>query len=238
MSSSTLRRDWLSNVRGDLLAGLVVALALIPEAIAFSIIAGVDPKVGLYASFCIAVVIAFAGGRPGMISAATGAMALVMVAAGQGAWAAVPAGGDAADRRAPDRAPGMLRLGALMRFVSRSVITGFVNALAILIFMAQLPELTDVTWVVYAMVAAGLAIIYLLPVPHARPCPSPLVCIVVLTAVAWSLGLDIRTVGDMGELPDSLPVFLLPDVPLNLETLTIIFPYSADAGGRRACSSR
>jgi SulP family sulfate permease len=219
-----LRQDWLGNIRNDLLAGLVVALALIPEAIAFSIIAGVDPKVGLYASFCIAVVIAFAGGRPGMISAATGAMALVMVTLVkehglQYLLAASVLTG------VLQIVAGLINLGALMRFVSRSVVTGFVNALAILIFMAQLPELIDVTWHVYAMTAAGLAIIYGLPL-LTRAVPSPLVTIVVLSAVAITLDLDIRRVGDMGELPDSLPVFLLPDVPLNLDTLLIIFPYS------------
>ncbi|CAN5174875.1 SulP family inorganic anion transporter [soil metagenome] len=222
---SSIRQDWLSNVRGDLLAGLVVALALIPEAIAFSIIAGVDPKVGLYASFSIAVIIAFTGGRPGMISAATGAMALVMVTLVkdhglQYLLAATVLTG------VLQVAAGFLKLGALMRFVSRSVITGFVNALAILIFMAQLPELTHVSWVVYAMTAGGLAIIYGLPY-ITRAVPSPLVTIVVLTGVAMAFKLDIRTVGDMGELPDSLPIFLLPDLPLNLETLRIIFPYAA-----------
>ncbi|RST48647.1 SulP family inorganic anion transporter [Variovorax sp. MHTC-1] len=221
---TSLHQDWLSNIRGDVLAGAVVALALIPEAIAFSIIAGVDPKVSLYASFCIAVVIAFAGGRPGMISAATGAMALVMVTLVkdhglQYLLAATVLTG------LLQILAGWLRLGALMRFVSRSVVTGFVNALAILIFMAQLPELIGVSWVVYPMVAAGLAIIYLLPLVT-KAVPSPLVCIVVLTAVAMVLKLDIRTVGDMGQLPDSLPVFLLPEVPLNLETLRIILPYS------------
>lgn len=222
------RQEWFSNIRGDLLSGIVVALALIPEAIAFSIIAGVDPKVGLYASFCIAVVIAFVGGRPGMISAATGAMALLMVTLVkehglQYLLAATLLTG------LFQIAAGYLRLGSLMRFVSRSVVTGFVNALAILIFMAQLPELTNVTWQVYAMTAAGLGIIYLFPlVPVVgKLLPSPLLCIVILTAVAITLGIDIRTVGDMGELPDTLPVFLWPDVPLNLETLAIIFPYSA-----------
>ena len=224
----SIQRDWFSNVRADLLAGLVVALALIPEAIAFSIIAGVDPKVGLYASFCIAVVIAFVGGRPGMISAATGAMALLMVTLVKEhgleyLLAATLLTG------VLQIAAGFLRLGDLMRFVSRSVVTGFVNALAILIFMAQLPELTGVTWPVYAMTAAGLGIIYLFPLLPGigRSLPSPLVCIVVLTAVALLLNLDIRTVGDMGELPDTLPVFLWPDVPWNLETLQIILPYSA-----------
>lgn len=225
---AAIRTTWFSNVKNDLLSGLVVALALIPEAIAFSIIAGVDPKVGLYASFCIAVVIAFVGGRPGMISAATGAMALLMVTLVkehglQYLLAATLLTG------VLQIIAGYLKLGSLMRFVSRSVVTGFVNALGILIFMAQLPELTNVTWHVYAMTAAGLGIIYLLPyVPIVgKILPSPLVCIVVLTAVSMSLGLDIRTVGDMGELPDALPVFLWPEVPLNFETLAIIFPYSA-----------
>lgn len=224
----SIQQNWFSNIRGDLLSGLVVALALIPEAIAFSIIAGVDPKVGLYASFCIAVVIAFAGGRPGMISAATGAMALVMTTLVkehglQYLLAATLLTG------VLQILAGYLRLDQLMRFVSRSVVTGFVNALAILIFMAQLPELTDVTWHVYAMTAAGLGIIYLFPyLPKIGTLvPSPLVCILVLTGIAIYFGIDIRTVGDMGELPDTLPVFLLPDVPLTFETLAIIFPYSA-----------
>ncbi|MEZ5660871.1 MAG: SulP family inorganic anion transporter [Burkholderiaceae bacterium] len=221
---NSIREQWFSNVRNDLLAGLVVALALIPEAIAFSIIAGVDPKVGLYASFCIAVVIAFVGGRPGMISAATGAMALLMVTLVkdhglQYLLAATVLTG------VLQIIAGWLRLGALMRFVSRSVVTGFVNALAILIFMAQLPELINVTWHVYAMTAAGLLIIYGLP-RITNAVPSPLVTILVLTAVAVASGMDIRTVGDMGELPDSLPVFLIPDIPFTFETLAIIFPYS------------
>lgn len=223
------RNTWLSNLRGDLLAGTVVALALIPEAIAFSIIAGVDPKIGLYASFCIAVVIAFAGGRPGMISAATGAMALLMVTLVRDhgleyLLAATLLTG------VLQIGAGYLRLGSLMRFVSRSVVTGFVNALAILIFLAQLPELNPATpgvgWMVYAMAAAGLGIIYLFPY-LTRAVPSPLVTIVVLTAVAMLFNLDVRTVGDMGELPDTLPVFLWPDVPLTFETLAIIFPYAA-----------
>tara|TARA_R110002072_G_scaffold283828_1_gene447468 strand:- start:7685 stop:9172 length:1488 start_codon:yes stop_codon:yes gene_type:complete len=224
----SIKRDWFSNVKNDVLAGTVVALALIPEAIAFSIIAGVDPKVGLYASFCIAVVIAFVGGRPGMISAATGAMALLMLTLVkehglQYLLAATLLTG------VLQIAAGYLKLGDLMRFVSRSVVTGFVNALAILIFMAQLPELTDVTWHVYAMTAGGLGIIYLFPLLPVigKSIPSPLVCIVVLTALAMIMGMDIRTVGDMGDLPDTLPIFLWPDVPLNFETLAIIFPYSA-----------
>ena len=223
----TIKRDWLSNIKGDSLAGTVVALALIPEAIAFSIIAGVDPKIGLYASFCIAVVISIVGGRPGMISAATGAMALLMVTLVkehglQYLLAATLLTG------VIQIIAGYIKLGALMRFVSRSVVTGFVNALAILIFMAQLPELTNVTWHVYAMTAVGLGIIYLFPLLPVigKAVPSPLVCIVLLTMFSMVYGLDIRTVGDMGELPDTLPVFLWPDVPLNLETLMIILPYA------------
>ncbi|MGF1681767.1 SulP family inorganic anion transporter [Photobacterium minamisatsumaniensis] len=224
----TVKKQWLANVRVDVLAGLVVALALIPEAIAFSIIAGVDPKVGLYASFCMAVIISFTGGRPGMISAATGAMALLMVTLVREhgleyLLAATLLTG------VLQIIAGYLRLGNLMRFVSQSVVTGFVNALAILIFMAQLPELTNVSWHVYAMTAIGLGIIYLFPyIPKIGSLiPSPLVCIVTLTVVTIALGLDIRTVGDMGQLPDTLPVFLWPEVPLTMETLTIIFPYSA-----------
>ncbi|HEN5105950.1 TPA: SulP family inorganic anion transporter [Klebsiella pneumoniae] len=224
MLSST-RKDWLGNVRGDVLAGIVVALALIPEAIAFSIIAGVDPQVGLYSAFCIPLVMAFFGGRPAMISSSTGAMALLMVTLVKDHGlqyllaASILTG-------VFQLIAGYLKLGGLMRFVSRSVVTGFVNALAILIFMAQLPELTNVTWHVYAMTAAGLGIIYLFPYIN-KTIPSPLVCIVVLTGIAMWLHLDVRTVGDMGKLPDSLPVFLLPDVPLNLQTLLIILPYSA-----------
>lgn len=224
-SLSAYRAQWFSNVRGDLLAGLVVALALIPEAIAFSIIAGVDPKIGLYASFSIAVITAIAGGRPGMISAATAATAVLMVTLVrdhglQYLLAATVLAG------LIQIAMGMLKLGNLMRFVSRSVMTGFVNALAILIFLAQLPELIGVPMLTYILVAGGLAIIYLFP-RLTKAIPSPLICILVLTTLSLALGLDVRTVGDMGELPSTLPVFLIPDIPLNLETLMIILPYSA-----------
>lgn len=221
----TLKQQWFANIRSDLLAGLVVALALIPEAIAFSIIAGVDPKVGLYASFCIAAVTTFMGGRPGMISGATAAMALLMITLVRDhgleyLLAATILTG------VLQIVAGWIRLGVLMQFVSRSVITGFVNALAILIFLAQLPELTGVTWHVYAMTAAGLGIIYLFPY-LTKAIPSPLVAIVVLTALSLVFNIDIRTVGDLGELPDSLPIFLLPNIPLTLETLLIIFPTAA-----------
>ncbi len=225
MSLSRLKSEWFGNIRGDLLAGMVVALALIPEAIAFSIIAGVDPKVGLYASFSIAVIIAIVGGRPGMISAATAAMALVMVTLVKEhgleyLMAATILTGII------QIIAGFLKLGSLMRFVSKSVMTGFVNSLAILIFMAQLPEFSGAGWQVYAMVITGLAIIYLFPYVT-KVIPSPLVAIISLTIFAIFTGLDIRTVGDLGELPDTLPVFLIPDIPFNFETLKIIFPYSA-----------
>lgn len=224
---SNFRRDWLSNPRAEFLSGLVVALALIPEAIGFSIIAGVDPRVGLYASFSIAVIISLVGGRPGMISAATAAVAVLVgplvrehgveylfaatILMGMFQWLAA-----------------LLRLDLLMRFVSRSVITGFVNALAILIFMAQLPQLTGdaANPTTYALVVAGLAIIYGLP-RLTTAVPAPLVAIILLAIVSISLDLQVFTVGQMGALPDALPSFHLPQVPLTLDTLRIIAPYSA-----------
>ncbi|KQT86364.1 SulP family inorganic anion transporter [Aurantimonas sp. Leaf443] len=222
--TENLKADWFGNIRGDLLSGLVVALALIPEAIAFSIIAGVDPQVGLYASFSIAVLTAIFGGRPGMISAATAATAVLMVTLVrdhglQYLFAATVLAG------LVQMVAGVARLGDLMRFVSRSVMTGFVNALAILIFLAQLPELTNVPSMTYVLVAAALAVIYLFPY-LTKAVPSPLVAIVLVTLVAVFFGIDVRTVGDMGQLPSTLPMFLLPDVPFNLETLAIIAPYS------------
>ena len=224
LDRSAFRRDWLSNVRNDVLAGLVVALALIPEAIGFSIIAGVDPRVGLYASIAIAIVISFTGGRPGMISAATAAVAVVVVPLVRDhgveyLFAATILMGIFQGIAA------VLRLDLLMQFVSRSVITGFVNALAILIFMAQLPQLTNVGWETYAMVAAALAIIYLLP-RVTTAVPSPLVAIVVLTALSIWLNSPVNTVADMGELPEGLPYLVWPDVPLTWETVRIIAPYS------------
>ncbi len=220
-----LRQQWLGNVRADILSGVVVALALIPEAIAFSLIAGVDPKVGLYASFCICMVIAFAGGRPAMISAATGAMALLMVDLVrdhglQYLLAATLLTG------VLQIFAGLLKLGSLMRFVSRSVITGFVNALAILIFLAQLPELIHVPWAVYPLFLGALAIIYGLP-RVTKVVPAPLVAIAVITAMAMWLRIDVPTVGDKGQLPDSLPRFLFPEVPLTWDTLRLLLPVSA-----------
>ncbi|MFW5679429.1 MAG: SulP family inorganic anion transporter [Pseudomonadota bacterium] len=220
-----LRDNWFGNVKSDLIAGLVVALALIPEAIAFSIIAGVDPKVGLYASFSIAVITAIVGGRPGMISAATAATAVLFVTLVEEHGleyllaATILAG-------VLQILAGLFRLDRAMRFVSRSVLTGFVNALAILIFLAQLPELVGVPWLTYPLVALGLAILYLFPL-LTKAVPAPLVCILVITSLVLVFGWDLRTVGDMGELPSTLPVFLLPDIPLTLETLWIILPTSA-----------
>ncbi len=219
-----LRSDWLSNPRADLLAGIVVALALIPEAIGFSVIAGVDPRVGLYASVAIATVIAFTGGRPGMISAATAAVAVVIVPLVRDhgveyLFAATILMG------LIQMIAGLARLDLLMQFVSRSVITGFVNALAILIFTAQLPQLIGRGWETYAMVAAGLAIIYLLP-RVTKAVPSPLVAILVLAAVSIGFAVPVTTVGDMGALPQGLPSLHLPQVPLTLDTLRIILPYS------------
>lgn len=214
----------MSNPRNDILAGIVVALALIPEAIGFSIIAGVDPRLGLYASFSIAVIISLVGGRPGMISAATAAVAVLVgpLVKDHGVeylFAATILMG------VFQVIAGFLRLDLLMQYVSRSVVTGFVNALAILIFIAQLPQLINVSWVTYVMVAGGLAIIYLFP-RLTRAVPSPLIAIIVLTVISIYWGLPVNTVGDMGKLPSSLPSFLIPNVPFTLETLQIIFPYS------------
>lgn len=228
MNRALFRKDeWLGNVKNDAVAGIVVALALIPEAIAFSLIAGVDPKIGLYASFCICVVIAFVGGRAGMVSAATGAMALLMVSLVKEHGleyllvATILTG-------VLQVLAGYFKLARFMSFVPRSVVVGFVNALAILIFIAQLPELTHVSWHVYALTLGGLGIIYLFPyIPKiGQILPSPLVCIVVISLISYFLGFDIRTVGDMGDMPDTFPVFLLPQIPLNLQTLMIILPYS------------
>lgn len=206
------------------MAGAVVALALVPEAIAFSIIAGVDPKIGLYASFCIAVVTAFVGGRLGLISGATGAMALLMVYLVkdyglQYLFAATILTG------VLQILFGVCKLGRQMKYIPRAVMVGFINALAILIFMAQLPQLTNAPLAVYGMTAIGLAIIYILP-RFTKVIPSPLVAIVVLTAASIFGDIDVPTVGDMGELPTALPSFLLPSIPLNLETFQIILPYS------------
>ena len=221
------QEEWFSNTKADILAGAVVGLALIPEAIAFSIIAGVDPKVGLYASFIIAVITSFLGGRPAMITAATGGTALLMtgLVSSHGLQyllaATILAG-------IFQLGWNLIKIGNQAKFISRAINIGFANALGILIFKAQLPQLFDlpsdvIPWHVYAMVAGGLAIIYLLP-RLTTAVPSPLVAIVVITIIARSIGSNVPTVGDMGELPETLPILGLPNVPVSWETLSIIFP--------------
>jgi SulP family sulfate permease len=226
-SLSRYRAEWFDGTRAagrDVLAGMVGTFALIPEVIAFSFVAGIDPEVGLFASFVIGIVIAFAGGRPAMISGAAGSVALV-------AAALVHAHGLQYLLAATLLAGllqivfGLLKLDILMRFVSRSVRTGFVNALAILIFSAQLPQMLDVTWHTYAMIALGLAIIYLLP-RITSAIPSPLICVVVLTVISIAFPMPLRVVGDLGRLPDSLPLLTLPHVPMNVAMLTIVAPYA------------
>jgi len=224
LNTKVLKREWFSNIRADILAGTVVALALIPEAIAFSIIAGVDPKVGLYASFCIAVVTAFMGGRLGLISAATGSMALLMPTlikqhGLQYLFATTILTG------VIQILCGWLKLGRMMKYVPRAVMIGFVNALAILIFLAQLPQLMGVPWQVYIMLAVGLAIIYLLP-RFTKLVPSPLVAIVALTAFTMLTGIKVPTVGDMGEFPTTFPLLSLPQIPWTSETVSMLFSYA------------
>lgn len=224
---SLKKEEWFSNIRTDVLAGLVVGLALIPESIAFSAIAGVDPQVGLYASFCIAVTIAFFGGRTAMISAATGAMALLMVTLVrdhglQYLFATTVLTGII------QILAGYFKVAKLMRFVSQSVVYGFLNALAILIFVAQFPEISKMDSTAYIFVLLGLLIVYAFPyIPKiGKAIPSPLICIIVLSALSLLLGKDMRTVSDLGHFPDTLPVFLIPQIPFNFETLSIIFPYA------------
>lgn len=221
---NTLKQEWFGNVRADLLAGIVVALALIPEAIAFSLIAGVNPMVGLYASFIIAMVISIAGGRPAMISAATGAMALVIVSlvADHGLDYLLAAGILAGILQI---ILGYVGIARLMKFIPRAVMVGFVNALAILIFQAQLSNFEGESWVIWALVIASLAIIFLFP-RVTKAIPAPLVAIVAMTILAITLGLDTKNIGDMGTISATLPEFLFPNVPLTFETLQIIFPYA------------
>lgn len=220
----SLKQQWFGNVRGDILAGIVVALALIPEAIAFSIIAGVNPMVGLYASFSIAVIIAFVGGRPGMISAATGAMALVIVnlVADHGLQYLLAA---TILTGIIQVIFGVFGIAKLMRFIPNSVMLGFVNALAILIFMAQVPHFIGEGTMTYVFIAITLLIVYILP-RFFKAIPAPLIAIVLLTAVTFVFNVELKTIGDLGSITQSLPSFFIPDVPFNLETLSIIFPYA------------
>jgi len=224
MNAKKIKDEWFSNIRGDTLSGITVALALIPEAIAFSIIAGVDPMVGLYASFCIAVIISITGGRPGMISAATGSMALVMVVLVRDfgleyLLAATVLTGII------QFILGLLKVGRFISFIPYSVVLGFVNSLAILIFLAQLPFLIGAPVSVFVMAAATIGIIWVLP-RFTKAIPAPLVAIVIMTVVVIVTGINILNVGDLGTITRTLPVFHLPMVPLNLETLLIILPYS------------
>jgi Sulfate permease and related transporters (MFS superfamily) len=219
-----MKKEWFSNIKGDILSGIVVALALIPEAIASSIIAGVDPMVGLYASFCIAIIISFLGGRPAMISAAAGSMALVAASLVKdygveylllatlltGIFQIIF---------------GVCKVARLMKFIPRAVIIGFVNALAILIFKAQVPHFVGISTMTYVFVAITLAIVYILP-RFIKSIPAPLIAIIVLTAVSIFANVDLQRVGDLGVITKSLPTFHLPQVPFTIDTLRIILPYS------------
>ncbi|MEL6458052.1 MAG: SulP family inorganic anion transporter [Cyanobacteria bacterium J06641_2] len=224
MNLTTWKREWFFNTRQDILSGAVVGLALIPEAIAFSIIAGVDPEVGLYASFFIAITTAFLGGRPASISAATGAMALQMTDLVQEhgleyLFAATFLTG------VFQVIFGFLKLGRYMRFIPRAVMIGYINALAVLIFLAQLPQLTNVPLTVYAITAISLAIIYILPI-FTKAVPSPLVALAVMNIASIVFKLEVPVVGQEGKLPTAFPAFGIPQVPFNWETLNIILPYS------------
>ena len=220
----TLREQWFGNVRADILAGLVVALALIPEAIAFSILAGVDPMVGLYASFVIAVTISFVGGRPAMISAATGAMALVIVSLVkdhglQYLLAATILTGII------QLLFGVFKISRLMKFIPNAVMIGFVNSLAILVFMAQMPHFIGGSVMTWGFLLLTIVLIYAIPYVI-KGIPAPLIAVVILSVVAVYSGLNLNTVGDMGSITQTLPTFFIPDVPFNLDTLMIILPYS------------
>lgn len=222
MRLGNIRNSWFGNIRGDILAGLTVALALIPEAISFAIICGVNPMVGIYASFCIAVTISIFGGRPGMISAATGAMALVMVNLVKDhgieyMFAATILTG------ITQFILGKLKFGKLINFVPHPVVLGFVNALAILIFMAQFPHFKGESWIMYALVAGTLAIIYLFP-KLTKAVPSPLVAIIIITIITVLAGINVRTVGDMGTITRALPLFHVPNIPISFDTIAITFP--------------
>jgi SulP family sulfate permease len=219
-----LKQSWFSNLRGDILSGITVALALIPESISFSLMVGVGPMVGLYASFCIAVIISIVGGRPGMISAATGAMALLMVSLVKDhgieyLFAATILAGIL------QYVMGVLKLGQLIQFIPQSVMLGFVNALGILIFTTQLVHFVGATWIMYALVALTLLIIYILP-RYTKVIPSPLAAIIIVSVIAVAIGADLKTVGDRGIIESTLPLFHIPDVLFSIDTLWIVFPYS------------
>ncbi|ASE57730.1 SulP family inorganic anion transporter [Staphylococcus saprophyticus] len=219
-----LKYEWLNQPGKNILAGIVVALALIPEAIAFSIIAGVDPMVGLYASFIIAVVTAVVGGRAAMISGATGAVALLVVplVKDHGVEYLLAA---TILMGIIQLILGLLKVGRLMKFIPHSVMIGFVNALGIMIFMSQIEHIFGISISTYIYVIVTLLIVYIIP-RFFKVIPAPLIAIIVLTALYMYTGSDVRTVGDLGDIKQSLPHFLIPNVPFNFETLQIIFPYS------------
>jgi SulP family sulfate permease len=214
-------------LRTEVLAGLVVALALIPEAIAFSVIAGVDPRVGLFSSVTMAITIAFTGGRPAMISAATAAVALVVAPVarehGLGYLVAtiILAG-------VIQMALAFAGVAKLVRFIPRSVMIGFVNALAILVFLSQVPHLLGVPWLVYPLTLVGILVMVVVP-KLTTAVPAPLVVVLLLTGAVVVFGWHVPDVGDQGALPDSLPLPGLPHLPLTLRTLQTIAPYAFGA---------
>lgn len=219
-----LKQQWFGNIRGDILAGIVVGLALIPEALAFAFIVGVDPRVALYASFTIAVITSFVGGRPGLISAATGAMALVLVGlmANHGLEYVLAA---TILTGIIQFILGVFGVANLMRFIPNSVMLGFVNALGIMIFITQMPYLIGRGMVTYVFAIITLILVYVIP-RFIKVIPAPLIAIVVMTSIALFSGVKLQSIGDLGTMPDTLPVFFLPDIPLNFETFKIIFPYA------------
>jgi len=221
---NTIKQQWFGNVRADILAGIVVGLALIPEALAFAFIVGVDPRVALYASFTIAVIISFVGGRPGLISAATGAMALVLVSlmADHGLQYVLAA---TILTGIIQLILGGLGVANLMRFIPNSVMLGFVNALGIMIFITQMPYLLGANSMTYIFAIVTLILVYAIP-RFFTAIPAPLIAIVVMTCIALISGVKLQSIGDLGTMPNSLPVFFLPDIPFNFETLKIILPYS------------
>lgn len=219
-----IKEEWLGNIKGDLLAGIVVCMALIPEAIGFSIVAGVDPMVGVYASFCISLIISIFGGRTGMISAAAGAMALVLASLVRDhgieyMLAATILTGIL------QIVLGYLKIGNLLKFIPKPVMIGFVNALGIMMFKSQLNHFKG-NFILLILAAIGIAIIYLLP-KLTKAVPSPIISIIVVTLIVVVFNIDATTLGDMGRITDDLPKFLIPDIPLNIETLKIILPYAA-----------
>lgn len=221
---NTFKQQWFGNIRTDILAGIVVGLALIPEALAFAFIVGVDPRVALYASFTIAVITAFVGGRPGLVSAATGAMALVLVSlmANHGLQYVLAA---TILTGVIQLILGMFGVANLMRFIPNSVMLGFVNALGIMIFMTQLPYLIGFSTMTYVFAIITLVLVYIIP-RFIKVIPAPLIAIITMTTIAFVSGVKLQTIGDLGTMPNTLPTFFIPNIPFTFETLKIIFPYA------------